>query len=73
MTDWPDPIIERQAEAPIGSSPVVTIGVMRRELCVEVERPPPSPTDGPRPGVPETRRGLGSRAPLEHRPDLTLI
>ena len=29
------------------SSPVVAIGVMRRELCVEVERPPPSPTEWP--------------------------
>ena len=43
---WPDPMIGRQAEAPteFGLSPIVTIGVMRRELCIEAEHPPLSLT-----------------------------
>ena len=39
---WPDPMIGRQTEAPteFGLSPIVTIGVMRRELCSEAAYPP---------------------------------
>ena len=75
-TDWPDPVIERQAEAPIGNlsrHPYLQSELRKESSVSRWSVPYCRLQSGPRPGVPRTQRGLGSRAPLEHHLDLTLI